>query len=59
MPNVYETKVSSKRDSAGEFRVRLFKNGAHVKDADYFTPDRADAEASAKAMREHAEANQT
>lgn len=42
------TKITKKD---GEYRVRLFVDGVHVKDADYFTNDREDAEGTAKAMK--------
>ena len=33
-----------------EFKVKLFHNGEHQKDADYFTPDKDDAHGTAKHM---------
>lgn len=50
-----ELKTTIKKDSdTGEFVVKLFKDGKHQKDADYFTSDKADAQATAKAMiRDH------
>lgn len=59
MANTYETKVSPRKNRAGDYVVKLFKNGQHVVDADYFTPDKADAVATAQAMYEHAQKNQT
>lgn len=37
----------------GEYRVRLFIGGVHQAGADYFTDDKADATATAAAMREN------
>jgi len=49
----YTTKTNRFED--GEYRVRLFANGAHVADADYFTDCAEDAKETALAMVAHAE----
>lgn len=46
---VYTTKVSYNWEWE-EYTVKLFEDGKHVKAADYFTDDREDANATARAM---------
>lgn len=55
MASEYTTRIAKKD---GEFRVRLFKGGRHVVDADYFTSDKTDAEVTANAMVKTAVANE-
>lgn len=54
----YTTKTNRVRRGFDEYRVRLFADGAHVADADYFTDCRDDAESTARAMVERAEQNE-
>lgn len=50
----YSTKLNRRRDSAGNFVVRLYKDGVKIKDGEYYTPDWADAVETAKAMESEA-----
>lgn len=50
----YSTKLNRRRNSAGDFVVRLYCDGKIVKNGEYYTPDWADAVETAKAMESEA-----
>lgn len=52
-PAGYRTKIY-RNSEWDEFVVRLYHDGHHDQDADYHTPDKDDAFATAKSMVEHA-----